>query len=137
MPLYLYENEETGEVREVLQGMNDVHEYHGEDDSEKGPWRRVYVNPNMSTDTKLDPFSSESFRASTVNKKDSYGDLFERSAEASAMRAERSGGVDPVKQKTYNDYKKMTNGKLHPGEMKDNFKKAVEKADKKGIKIDI
>jgi hypothetical protein len=137
MPLYLYENKQTGEVLEVLQGMNDVHEYHGEDGTEKGLWRRVYVNPNMSTDTKLDPFSSESFRASTVGKKDSYGDLFQRSAEASAMRAEKAGGTDPVKQKTYDDYRKMTNGKAHPEQMKDNFKKAVEKADKKGIKIEL
>ena len=68
MPLYLYENKKTGEVLEVLQGMNDTHEYNGEDESEKGLWRRVYVNPNMSTDTKLDPFSESSFRASTVGK---------------------------------------------------------------------
>ena len=137
MALYLYENVETGEVREVVQGMNDVHEYYGEDGTEVGLWRRVYVNPNMSTDTKLDPFSPESFVTSTVGKKDSYGDLFQRSAEASAMRAEKAGGVDPVKQKTYDDYRKMTNGKAHPEQMKDNFKKAVEKADKKGIKIEL
>ena len=137
MALYLYENVETGEVREVVQGMNDVHEYYGEDGTEVGLWRRVYVNPNMSTDTKLDPFSPEHFVTSTVGKKDSYGDLFQRSAEASAMRAEKAGGVDPVKQKTYDDYRKMTNGKAHPEQMKDNFKKAVEKADKKGIKIEL
>ncbi|MGA0119949.1 MAG: hypothetical protein ACO3HJ_00685 [Methylophilaceae bacterium] len=137
MPLYLYENKQTGEVLEVLQGMNDVHEYHGKDGTEKGLWRRVYVNPNMSTDTKLDPFSSKSFIASTVSKKDSYGDLFQRSAEASAMRAEKAGGIDPVKQKTYDNYRKMTNGKTHPEQMKDNFKKAVERADKKGIKIEL
>jgi len=137
MPLYLYENKETGEVLEVLQGMNDTHEYHGEDGSEKGLWRRVYVNPNMSTDTKLDPFSSDSFRASTVGKNDTYGQLFERSAEASEMRAAKNGGVDPVKQKYYDDYKKKTNGKLHPGEQKDKFKKSIEKANKAGINVEL
>ena len=137
MPLYLYENKETGEVLEVLQGMNDTHEYHGEDGSEKGLWRRVYVNPNMSTDTKLDPFSSSSFRASTVGKNDTYGQLFERSAEASEMRAAKNGGVDPVKQKYYDDYKKKTNGKLHPGEQKDKFKKTIEKANKAGINVEL
>lgn len=137
MPLYLYENTETGEVLEVLQGMNDTHEYQGEDGSEKGLWRRVYVNPNMSTDTKLDPFSSDSFRASTVGKNDTYGQLFERSAEASEMRAATNGGVDPVKQKYYEDYKKKCNGKLHPGEQKDKFKKTIEKANKAGINVEL
>ena len=137
MPLYLYENKETGEVLEILQGMTDVHEYNGISGREKGLWRRVYVNPNMSTDTKLDPFSESSFRASTVGKNDTYGQLFERSAEASEMRAQQAGGVDPVKQKSYDDYKKMTNGKLHPQEQKEKFNKAVEKASKKGINIEI
>ena len=137
MPLYLYENKETGEVLEVLQGMNDTHEYNGKNESEKGLWRRVYVNPNMSTDTKLDPFSESSFRASTVGKNDTYGQLFERSAEASEMRAQQAGGTDPVKQKSYDDYNKMTNGKLHPQQQKEKFNKAVEKADKAGIKIEL
>ena len=137
MPLYLYENKETGEVSEVLQGMNDTHEYQGEDGSEEGLWRRVYVNPNMSTDTKLDPFSESSFRASTVGKNDTYGQLFERSAEASEMRAQQAGGIDPVKQKSYENYRNKTNGKLHPGEQKEKFSKAVEKANKAGINVEL
>jgi len=91
----------------------------------------------MSTDTKLDPFSESSFRASTVGKNDSYGQLFERSAEASEMRAQQAGGVDPVKQKSYDDYSKMTNGKAHPNQMKEKMNKAIEKASKKGINIEI
>ena len=137
MPLYLYENKETGEVLEVLQGMNDTHEYNGEDESEKGLWRRVYVNPNMSTDTKLDPFSESSFRASTVGKNDTYGELFERSAEASEMRAQQAGGIDPVKQKSYDNYRNKTNGKLHPSEQKEKFNKSVEKANKAGINVEL
>lgn len=137
MPLYLYENIETGELLEVLQSMNDTHEYHGEDGSEKGLWRRVYVNPNMSSDTKLDPFSSDSFRASTVGKNDTYGQLFERSAEASEMRAAKNGGVDPIKQKTYDNYSKMTNGKLHPQQIKENFQKTLKKADSAGINVEL
>ena len=82
MPLYLYENKETGEVVEVLQGMNELHQYNGIDNREKGLWRRVYVNPALSFDTKVDAFDSKSFVSSTVNKNDTYGDLFERSAEA-------------------------------------------------------
>ena len=91
----------------------------------------------MSTDTKLDPFSESSFRASTVGKNDTYGQLFERSAEASEMRAQQAGGIDPVKQKSYDDYSKMTNGKTHPNQMKENFNKAVEKANKAGINVEL
>ena len=136
MPLYLYESKKTGEVREVLQSMSEVHEYHGEDGSEKGDWSRVYVNPTISTDTKLDPFSADSFRASTLGKNDSYGDLFARSAEASHLRAEKNGGVDPVKEKHYAEYSKTRGGKQHPKQMQEKFQKAIEKADKKGVKIE-
>jgi len=137
MPLYLYENKETEEVREVFQGMNDTHEYDGEDGSEKSLWRRVYVNPGLSFDTNMDAFDSKSFINSTVNKNDTYGDLQNRAAEASEIRAQKNGGKDPVKEKYYEDYKKKTNGKIHPAEQKEKFKKAVEKADKAGIKIDL
>lgn len=137
MPLYLYENKETGEVLEVLQGMNDTHEYQGEDGSEKGLWRRVYVNPTLSFDTKLDAFDSKSFVASTVNKNDTYGDLQNRAAEASEIRASKNGGKDPVKEKYYADYNKKTNGKLHPEQQKEKFKKAVDKASKAGINVEL
>jgi hypothetical protein len=136
MPLYLYENEETGEVVEVFQGMMDKHEYHGSNGREKGLWRRVYVNPNMSFDTKVDPFDKKSFMNSTVGKNDTYGDLQTRAAEASEARAQRYG-KDPVKEKYYAEYNKKTNGKLHPQQMKDKFNKAKENASKKGINIDL
>jgi predicted nucleic acid-binding Zn ribbon protein len=38
MPIYLYQNPETDEVLEVLQGMNDKHEYFDEQGIE---WKRV------------------------------------------------------------------------------------------------
>ena len=136
MPIYLYENEKTGEVIEIFQGMNDRHEYHGINNREKGLWRRVFVNPELSLDTKVDPFNKKSFVNSTVKKNDTYGDLFDRSAEASAKRAERYG-KDPIKEKHYAEYNKMTNGKLHPEQQKEKFNKAIEKAEKKGINIEI
>jgi len=137
MPLYLYENVETGEISEILQSMNDVHEYHGKDGLEQGLWRRVYVNPTLSFDTKMDAFDSKSFVASTVNKNDTYGDLQNRAAEASEIRAGKNGGIDPVKEKYYKDYNKKTNGKLHPQEQKEKFKKAIEKAEKKGLNVEL
>jgi len=135
MPLYLYENKETGEVVEVLQGMMDRHEYHGINGRQKGLWRRVFVNPNISFDTNTDDTSSKSFVTSTQNKNYTYGDLFDKSAEASQKRADKYG-KDPIKEKKYADYRKQTNGKLHPQEMKEKWAKTKEKADKVGIKIE-
>jgi hypothetical protein len=137
MPLYLYENKETEEVVEVLQGMNEVHEYQGECGTQKDLWRRVYVNPGLSSDTKMDAFDSKSFVKSTVNKNDTYGDLQNRAAEASAIRAQKNGGRDPVKEKYYDNYKNKTNGKLHPNQQKEKFKTAVEKAKKIGINVEL
>ena len=136
MPLYLYEHKETGEVVEVLQGMTELHEYHGSNGREKGLWRRVFVNPSLSFDTKVDPFDKQSFIKSTAGKNDTYGDLMDRSAEASEARAQRYG-KDPIKEKQYSDYNKMTNGKLHPQQMKEKWNKTKEKANKAGIDIDI
>lgn len=136
MPLYLYEHKETGEVVEVLQGMTELHEYHGSNGREKGLWRRVFVNPSLSFDTKVDPFDKQSFIKSTAGKNDTYGDLMDRSAEASEARAQRYG-KDPIKEKQYSNYNKMTNGKLHPQQMKEKWNKTKEKANKAGIDIDI
>jgi hypothetical protein len=85
----------------------------------------------------MDAFDSKSFVASTINKNDTYGDLQNRSAEASEIRAQKNGGVDPIKEKYYNDYNKKTNGKLHPQQQKEKFKKAIEKAEKKGLNVDL
>ena len=99
MPLYLYENEETGEVVEVFQGMMDKHEYHGTNGREKGLWRRVYVNPNISFDTNVDEYSDKSFVTSARNKNYTYGELFDKSAEASEKRAQKKW-CRPSKTKT-------------------------------------
>jgi len=131
MPIYTYENIETGEVVDVIQGMNDVHEYNGENGDEEGVWRRVYYSPNMSMDTSVDPFDVNSFKRSTIGKKDTYNDLFARSAEASEKRAAKMG-VDPVKEKFYKDYSAQRNGAIHPDVQKKQFK---EKLNKKGLDV--
>lgn len=131
MPIYTYENIETGELVDVIQGMNDTHEYNGENDSEIGLWRRVYYSPNMSMDTEVDPFDINSFKSSTINKKDSYNDLFARSKEASERRASKLG-FDPVKEKYYKDYSAQRNGAVHPDIQKKQFK---EKLNKKGLDV--
>ena len=52
------------------------------------------------------------------------------SKELSAKRAEKSGGVDPVKEKFYKKYANQRNGTKHPQQIKD---KGYES---KNVKID-
>ena len=137
MPIYLYENKETGETVEVFQSMSDAHEYYGPDGKEKGFWRRGFVNPNLSSDTNVDPFSQKSFLNSTINKNDTYGNLFDRSKEASEIRASKNGGKDPIKEKYYEDYSKKRNGKLHPAQQKEKFKQAIKKANDAGLNVEL
>lgn len=106
MPIYLYLNDETGETREILQGMNDQHVY-----ADEGvEWRRVFLSPNTSIDTKINPFSSEEFIRKT-NKKGTVGDVMDLSAELSQKREESHGGEDPVKRQMFKDYEKKVGQK--------------------------
>ncbi len=110
MPIYCYRNPETGEEVEILQGMNDVHEFI---DSNGFKWDRVFFAPNASIDTKTDEFSAQKFVERTASKKGSVGDMLDYSAEMSAKRAEQAGGIDPVKQKFFEDYSKKRKGAKH------------------------
>lgn len=108
MPIYLYQNEETGEVKEILQSMNEEHVYF-----ENGlQWKRVYTVPSASIDTNINPFSEKEFVEKTGTKRGTIGDVMDLSSELSQKRAELNGKEDPVKRKMFNDYEKKT-GKKH------------------------
>lgn len=109
MPLYLYQNPETEEVIEVLQGMKDKHEYFDEEGKE---WKRVFTVPTASIDTKIDPFSARDFVNKTGTKKGTVGDMMDLSADLSRAREEKIGTDDPVKKKVFQDYEKKV-GKKH------------------------
>ena len=113
MPLYCYRNSQTGEEVEIIQGMNDVHEFI---DSSGFKWDRVFFAPNASIDTNVDAFSQQKFVERTASKKGSYGDVLDYSAEMSAKRAEKAGGVDPIKKQYLEDYSKKRNGAKHLSE---------------------
>lgn len=103
MPQYLFTNGK--DIKEIFFHMNDEKRYF-----ENGlEWDRLYTIPQSSIDTKIDPYSSKDFVRAT-NKKGTFGEIIERSAELSDKR----GGVnDPVKQQYYKDYSKKRGGKLH------------------------
>ena len=128
MPLYLFENPNTGEVIEVLQKMNEEHVFF----DERGlKYKRVFTSPNYSIDSKIDPFSSKDFAEKTRNKKGTIGDLLNQSKELSEKRGGESN--DPVLKNYLSSYKKEK-GVKHSSLIK---KEKIEKANKKLKKIGI
>ena len=95
--------------------MNDEHVY-----SEDGvEWSRVFLAPNASIDNSIDPFNKQQYIDATYNKKGTIGDMMDLSSELSAKRAEKSGGLDPVKEKFYDSYAKERKGAEHPNRIKE------------------
>ena len=129
MPIYLYQNKNTKEVREVLQGMNDIHEYYGDEEVPENCWERVYTVPTASIDTKQDPFSTNQFLDITKNKRGTYGDMLDYSKELSDKRASIVGGTDPIKEKYYEDYSKNRRGAKHPDKIPKVFENKHVKAE--------
>lgn len=111
--IYIYKNPKKEEYKEILQGMNEKHEY-----SENGvKWERVYTVPCMSVDSKIDPFSKEDFVKKTGSKRGTMGDLMDKSAELSEKRKSITG-EDPIQRKFFDKYAKKRKGKLHPNDPK-------------------
>lgn len=132
MPIYIYQNPETDEVKEVLQGMNDPHEY--EENGVK--WTRVFIAPNHAVDTKVDPFSEQSFMKGTASKKGTIGDVMDFSEEQSQIRKEKAGtSMDPNREKFFDRYAEKRRGKAHPNDPR-KFDK-VKKAFKNNPLIDV
>ncbi len=129
MPIYSFLNKKTGEVIDVFQSMNDIHEYKGKSGKENF-WERIFYSPNASIDTKQDPFSSNQYLDRTKSKKGTYGNMLDYSKELSEKRASINGGIDPVKEKYYNNYSKERKGAKHPDKMKKTF-------ENKHVKIDL
>lgn len=121
MANFLFEHPTTGEIKEIYQSVHDAHVY-----SEDGVvWDRVWTVPQAAIDTSIDCNSARDFTEKTGKKKGSLGDLWNCSAELSEKRA-KSQGIDPVKQKHYDNYSKMTKGKIHPDIVAANKKKTFE-----------
>ena len=124
MPIYTYKHPTEERYEEVLQGMNDSHTY-----SKDGvEWQRVFHVPNAAISSSDDPFNSNSFVEKTANMKGTIGDMMDYSSELSQKRAEKSGGVDPVKKKHFENYEKAV-GKKHLADKPKSF-------ENKSVKID-
>jgi len=92
---------------------------------EKGvQWNREFTVPHGVVSTKIDPFSSQQFIdkiGASSNQK--MGDIWDRSAELSAKRADKAGGIDPVKEQSYKEYSKKRKGKISPHQQREELAK--------------
>ncbi len=131
MPFYTFTNLKTQEKRDIFFHMNDEKIYNGDGDREVNQWVREYLSPNASIDTEMDAFDPKSFMKAT-NKPDSLGSLFDRSKELSLKRADKEG-IDPVRQKFYENYQKTHGGKKHHAQARE---ESVRVAKDAGISID-
>ena len=114
MPTYIFKHPKKEKYIEIIQSMNDKHEYFDEDGLE---WERQWTNPQLNTESSIDPFNSKAFVERTGNMKGTYGDLQNYSKELSEER-KKIHGIDPVEQKYFSEYSKKRKGAKHINEMK-------------------
>jgi predicted nucleic acid-binding Zn ribbon protein len=111
MPIYTYIHPETEETIDLAQSIHEKHVYIDEKGIE---WKRVFTVPEVNTQGTLKAeCSSREFSEYTKDKKGTFGDMFDRSAELSEKR-KKIYGKDPVKEKHFNDWSKKRKGKTHP-----------------------
>lgn len=126
MPYYDFENVDTGKVDSVFYHMSETKDYAGPKGDQPGKWRRVWSNPQAAFDSRpVDPHSARDFSRVT-NKKGTVGELWDRSAEMSAKRADKEG-VDPIKSSFYKDYARKHPGKSHPAQIREKQTDALKK----------
>lgn len=129
MGLYIFQNPaDENEVVEIVQGMNEKHEFVKDGIS----WVRVFTAPLASVDTSIDPLSARDFASKTANKKETLGDIWDRSREA-AIKREQIVGKDTVKEKFYENWSKTRRNRLHPNVRKE---KAKNKLNKLGVDVE-
>ena len=107
MPIYIFKNPETNETIEVIQRMRDKHVYVDDNGVE---WKRVWVPSTINVDGTSSVWESKDFHRTTENKNYTVGEMWDKSAEMSAKRAEKNGGIDPVAEKWKEDYSKKRKG---------------------------
>jgi hypothetical protein len=112
MPLYTYINPKTKQTIDVVQSVHDEHIYI---DKNGLQWNRVFTVPEVNTHGTLKAETSEKqFSEFTKNRKGTFGDLWDQSAELSEKRKKVYGGQDPVEKKYKANWSKKRKGRVHP-----------------------
>lgn len=124
MPIYLYKNLGTGEIKEVLQNMDEEHIY-----IENGiMFERVFTTPQTVIDSiyNINPRSSQEFVRKTGLRKGKLNDLFQLSAELSEKRKSKDG-IDYIERKSWDNYEKSRVKTKHPQRLKQELTAKIKK----------
>lgn len=105
--------------------MNDPKVYNGPDGKQVGEWKRLWSSPRAAFDTQIDPHSAADFVKATARGKGTLGELWDRSAELSAKRADKEG-VDPQKQSFYKEFSRRHGGKKHGQQVREEGVRALK-----------
>lgn len=114
--IYLFQHPVSKEVIEVEQSMNEAHIYIDEGGVE---WDRIFTIPNAFITEKINPYCPNQFMNKTNGHRQKLGDLYDRSQELSAIRAEKNGGIDPLKAQADINYSKSRRGRKIPKKISD------------------
>lgn len=125
MPVYLYEDDKTGKVYEVVQKMNETHEFF----LNGRKLRRVFTIPQASIDTRCNPYSESDFLKITNKRGGTVGQVEDIAKELSEKRGGQDG--DPILQKHYKEWSKKRNGKDHPDVVKKKRAERLKKIENK------
>lgn len=110
MPVYDFQHEESGQIIAVLVRLDEPDAARQEQTVDGKVYKRVYSASQINKDTKVGDATLNDFTKITTDKNLSVGTMWDISKEMSAKRAEKNGGIDPVQQKFYDDYKKKMGG---------------------------
>lgn len=113
MPLYQYICEETGEIKDLIQGMNEPHVFEPKDGK---VWKRLFGVPEAAIDSKWDALSSKKFVEMSGKKKGTMKDIWSKSGELSQERV-RIMGKDPLREKFKSDWSKERNNRPFPPQL--------------------
>lgn len=128
MPEYCFVNN-NGQKRDIFYKIAEAPSVGTEITLDGEKWKRVFTIPQANIAVTIDPYSKTDFIKKTMDKTETLGDIFDRSAELSAKRAEKEG-VDTVKEKFYSDYEKKTKGVAHPSKQKEQARKTAEETNR-------
>tara|TARA_Y100000361_G_C11129466_1_gene328002 strand:+ start:227 stop:637 length:411 start_codon:yes stop_codon:yes gene_type:complete len=129
MPNYVFKHPDKDIYEEVFFHMKDEPKEYIDEEGLK--WQRVWSLPQLNTVGQINHWDNADFVNKTANKKGSYGDMLDLSAELSDKRAKDHGGIDPIKQDYYKKYSEKRGGKKHLQEVKENIEKG-----NKGVNVD-
>jgi len=133
-PTYYFELESDDSIHtDIYYSFKDAPRIGAIIDHEGQKWRRMPTMPQANSDSQaIDAFCQRQFTEKTGKMKGNWGQLNDFSAEMSEKRAQQAGGLDPVKEKYFDNQKKLTG--LENPEVKK--RKAKENLAKKGIVLE-